>query len=62
MNFGATPIADLLDIGGFSLDSILEIEPGFLSEDHHEHDDEVLERRCRIRRAGRNRWCSRAYI
>ena len=41
VNFGATPIADLLDIGGFSLDSILEIEPGFLSEDHHEHDDEV---------------------
>ena len=41
VNFGETPIADLLDIGGFSLDSILEIEPGFLSEDHHEHDDEV---------------------
>jgi G3E family GTPase len=41
VNFGATPIADLLDIGGFSLDSILEIEPGFLAEDHHEHDDEV---------------------
>jgi G3E family GTPase len=41
VNFGETPIEDLLDIGGFSLDSILEIEPGFLSEDHHEHDDEV---------------------
>ena len=41
MNFGDTPIGDLLDIGGFWLDSILEIEPGFLGEDHHEHDDDV---------------------
>jgi G3E family GTPase len=41
VNFGDTPIGDLLDIGGFSLDSILEIEPGFLGEDHHEHDDAV---------------------
>ena len=41
VHFGATPIADLLDIAGFSLDSILEIEPGFLGEDHHEHDDAV---------------------
>lgn len=41
MHFGQTPIADILDIKGFSLDSILEIEPGFLDEDHHEHDDDV---------------------
>jgi G3E family GTPase len=41
VHFGETPIADLLDIGGFSLDSILEIEPGFLGEDSHEHDDAV---------------------
>ena len=41
VHFGVTPIADLLDIGGFSLDSILEIEPGFLGEDAHEHDDSV---------------------
>ena len=41
MHFGETPIIDLLDIAGFSLDSILEIEPGFLGEDHHEHDDAV---------------------
>jgi G3E family GTPase len=39
VNFGDTPIGDLLDIGGFSLDNILEIEPDFLGEDHHEHDD-----------------------
>jgi G3E family GTPase len=41
VHFGQTPIADLLDIGGFSLAGILEIEPGFLDEDHHEHDDAV---------------------
>jgi G3E family GTPase len=41
VHFGDTPIADLLDIGGFSLDSVLEIEPGFLEEDHHEHDDAI---------------------
>ena len=38
---GVTPIAELLDIGGFSLEDILEIEPGFLDEDAHEHDDAV---------------------
>ena len=41
MQFGRTPLADILDIKGFSLDSVLEIEPGFLDEDHHEHDDDV---------------------
>ncbi len=41
VHFGETPIGDILDIRGFSLESILEIEPGFLGEDHHEHDDEV---------------------
>jgi G3E family GTPase len=41
VHFGETPIADLLDIGGFSLDNILQIEPGFLEEESHEHDDDV---------------------
>ena len=41
VHFGLTPIADLLDIGGFALDSILEIEPGFLADDAHTHDDSV---------------------
>lgn len=41
VNFGNTPIADLIDIGGFSLQSILEIEPGFLEEEDHEHDESV---------------------
>lgn len=41
MHFGETPVAELLDIAGFSLDSILQIEPDFLGEDQHAHDDAV---------------------
>jgi G3E family GTPase len=41
VHFGDTPIADLIDIGCFSLDHILEIEPGFLGDDAHAHDDAV---------------------
>ncbi len=41
VHFGAAPIAELLDIGGFSLDAILAIEPGFLGEDTHTHDDAI---------------------
>ena len=41
VHFGEAPVADLLDIAGFSLSSVLEIEPGFLAEDHHVHDDAV---------------------
>ena len=41
VHFGETPISAIVDVGGFSLDSILEIEPGFLSENDHEHDDAV---------------------
>ena len=41
MHFGETPLADILDIRGFNLNAILEIEPGFLEEEEHEHDDAV---------------------
>ena len=41
VDFGRTPISELLDIGGFSLDAILEIEPEFLADVSHEHDDSV---------------------
>ncbi len=41
VDFGRAPIAELLDIGGFSLDAILEIEPDFLADVTHEHDDTV---------------------
>ena len=41
VHFGNTPVEDILDIRGFNLNSILEIEPGFLEDDEHEHDDAV---------------------
>ncbi len=41
VHFGSTPLADILDIRGFNLNAILEIEPGFLEEEEHEHDDAV---------------------
>lgn len=41
VHFGDAPIAEILDIRGFNLNAILEIEPGFLEEDAHEHNDAV---------------------
>jgi G3E family GTPase len=41
VHFGQTKIVDILDIQSFNLDTILEIEPEFLSDVQHEHDDEV---------------------
>jgi len=38
---GDAPIASLLDVYGFKLDAILEIEPDFLTDVEHEHDDDV---------------------
>jgi G3E family GTPase len=40
-HFGRAPIAALLDVRGFSLETVLQIEPDFLGEDHHTHDDSV---------------------
>jgi G3E family GTPase len=40
-HFGETPIDQLLDIRGFNLNAILEIEPEFLIDVSHEHDDDV---------------------
>jgi G3E family GTPase len=38
---GVAAIGDLLDIRGFNLNAILEIEPDFLTDVDHEHDDDV---------------------
>ncbi|WP_066717037.1 CobW family GTP-binding protein [Sphingomonas pituitosa] len=35
------PLEDVLERGAFDLGRILEIEPNFLSEDDHEHDDAI---------------------
>ncbi len=41
VHFGEAPIAEILDIRGFNLNAVLELDPQFLTEDHHEHHDEV---------------------
>jgi G3E family GTPase len=38
---GQASVDDLLDIRGFNLNAILEIEPDFLTDVDHEHDDDV---------------------
>jgi len=34
-------VEELLGRGAFDLDRILELEPEFLNEDHHDHDDDI---------------------
>ncbi len=41
VHFGDAPIAEVLDIRGFNLNAILELDPEFLGDTHHEHHDEV---------------------
>jgi G3E family GTPase len=41
VNFGTTELKEILDIRGFNLNSILELDPEFLKEDHHSHSDDV---------------------
>jgi G3E family GTPase len=41
LHFGQAELSDILDIHGFNLDDILAIEPDFLGEDQHTHDDGV---------------------
>jgi G3E family GTPase len=41
VNFGDAPIAEILDIRGFNLNAILELDPTFLTDNAHEHHDEV---------------------
>jgi G3E family GTPase len=39
--FGQIDLAEVLDLRGFNLNAILDIEPDFLSDVAHEHDDDV---------------------
>ena len=41
VHFGQAPIEDILDIRGFNLNAVLEIDPAFLEDDEHEHDERV---------------------
>jgi G3E family GTPase len=41
VHFGEAKIEEILDIRGFNLNAILELDPEFLVDSHHEHHDEV---------------------
>jgi G3E family GTPase len=41
VHFGVADIEEILDIRGFNLNAILEIEPDFLDDVSHEHDDDI---------------------
>jgi len=41
VHFGEAPIGEILDIRGFNLNAILELDPEFLADAHHDHHDEV---------------------
>lgn len=40
-HFGNTPIEEILDIRGFNLNGVLELDPDFLEDAEHEHDEHV---------------------
>lgn len=41
VHFGTTELDQILDIKGFDLNAILDIEPDFLRDVSHEHDDDI---------------------
>src|SRR5437588_4368268 len=41
VHFGNAPIGEVLDLRGFNLNAILELDPNFLTDIAHEHHDEV---------------------
>lgn len=41
VHFGQMPLSQILDIRGFNLSAILDINPGFLSGRHHHHNNRI---------------------
>jgi G3E family GTPase len=41
VHFGSTDLREVLDIRGFELDAILEIDPQFLEDVSHEHEEDI---------------------
>lgn len=41
VHFGETDLNDIIDIGGFDLDEILKIEPDFLQDTSHQHEEDI---------------------
>lgn len=48
VHFGETDLNQILDISGFNLNAVLDIDPDFLAEDdhHHEHHDHNCDEHC----------------
>src|SRR5690606_26462628 len=51
VNFGEVDLKQIIDINGFNLNSILDIDPDFLKEDehdhhHHDHDEHCHDEHC----------------
>ena len=40
-HFGSAPIEEILDIRGFNLNATLELDPDFLEDQEHDHDEHV---------------------
>ena len=41
VHFGETAIKDILDVRGFNLNAVLDMDADFLKDDHHHHDDDI---------------------
>ncbi len=41
VHMGNADVREILDIRGFNLNAVLEVDPEFLTNDYHEHDDDV---------------------
>jgi G3E family GTPase len=41
VHFGETDLKEILDIRGFNLNAALEVDPEFLEDAHHDHDDDI---------------------
>jgi G3E family GTPase len=41
VHMGNADVKEILDIKGFNLNAVLELDPEFLTSDYHEHDDDV---------------------
>jgi G3E family GTPase len=41
VHFGETPLKEILDIRGFNLNAVLEVDPDFLQDESHEHSAHV---------------------
>ncbi len=41
VHFGEVPLAELLDLRGFNLNAVLDIDPDFLAGGHHHHHDRI---------------------